>query len=449
MAIIADPQHPREDEILWDVAGKHLDEAEFMFETWEAALDSPLYTLAELAAGPEQRLLAHVDAMIVNGPVLAERLLLPTIVDPDASYERVAAAALAYGDEDRILEILSEADEGERRRGLLRALELSTDPSLDAKLLRALDSPHHLATAAALELLARRRARLDGGLIRFLHSTDPNIARPAARLARQCTDPRALYELAAHAQASDFTVRHAALETALCRQVGGAWESAVYWAFVPGPSPFRRDALTWVAILGDATAHRRLLALVDAPEHRADALWALGFSGRVDAVDRCVELLDDEEVGPLAAEVICAIAGLSTEDDSFWRSPPAADDEAHTLPELADDDLDGDLVPDAEASLPAPEPRAISLWWSERRASFDPAVRYLNGQAFTGQALLNAFATGPMSRRHALAIELELRTRARTAIDARALSRIQQSQLAALAAIEMPNFQRAEHEHHS
>lgn len=442
------PYQPREDEILWDVEEKHLDEAEFAFEIWEAALDAPNYTLAEIAAGPEQRLLAHVDALIVGGPLVAERLLLPTIADPDACYERVVAATLAFcGAEHqhstgRVLSILTEADEGEQRRGIMRALDLVVDRSLDAELVRAIDCPRELATAAILEILARRRARVDDRVSTFLQSEEPSIARAAARLVRHCPDPRALHGLDSLAQSNDSALCHAALETALCRQLAGAWESAVYWAFMSANSPFRRDALTWVAILGDAAVHQRLLALVDSPEHRAAALWALGFTGRVAAVDRCVELLDDAEAGPLAAEVICAITGLSAEDDSFWTSPPPTDDEAETLPELLHDDLDLDLVPAPEADLPLPDPTAIARWWAAARGRFDPSVRYVNGQVFTGPALCEALACVPMRRRHALALELQFRTGGAATLDTRGLGVVQQAQLEAVAAVEMPNFQR-------
>lgn len=442
-------QHPNEDDLLWEIEAKHLEEAEFLFEVWESALRAPNYTLAEFAAGPEQRLLAHVDALIMGGPVVAERLLWPAIADPDECYELVAAASLAIGGArfdqwaDRMLSLLADASEGDQRRGLMRALELLPDPALTQRLLRAIDRPHDSGTAAILEVLGQRRARVDDAHVaNLLRSDNLQIARAAARLVRHCADPRALAGLAPLAQSADPTLRRAALETALCRQVGGAWESAIYWAFVPSDSPFRRDALTWVAILGDASAHRRLLALVDSPEHRADVLWALGFSGRVAAVDRCVALLDDQQVGALAAEVICAIAGLATEDDAFWAAPSVADEEAQTLPELHDDDLERDLVPDAEAALPLPEPAAIVRWWQAHRGSFDPAMRYLCGRPFTGEAVIEALARAPMRRRQVLALELEFRTGGALAIDTQALSQVQRGQLAGLVASELPNFQR-------
>ena len=82
-------------EPLWDIVEEHLDEAEFLWEQWEASLVAPNYVMREVEEGPEARLMAHIDGLVVNGPLVAERLLLPTITDIDAEPTRVRAAALA------------------------------------------------------------------------------------------------------------------------------------------------------------------------------------------------------------------------------------------------------------------------------------------------------------------------------------------------------------------
>jgi uncharacterized protein (TIGR02270 family) len=84
-----------EELILWDVVEEHLDEAEFLVELWLAARRSPLYTLPELERGPEPRLVAHVDGLVLNGPLVLERVAWPVVEDPQAEPLRLAAAALA------------------------------------------------------------------------------------------------------------------------------------------------------------------------------------------------------------------------------------------------------------------------------------------------------------------------------------------------------------------
>mgnify|MGYP000535323073 CR=1 FL=1 len=77
----------------WDVLEAHMDGAELCCSDWAAALDNPCYVLDELTEIIEQRLLAHVDALDIGGPAVAERLLAPALGD-DATPWRAAAAAL-------------------------------------------------------------------------------------------------------------------------------------------------------------------------------------------------------------------------------------------------------------------------------------------------------------------------------------------------------------------
>ena len=48
------------------------------------------------------------------------------------------------------------------------------------------------------------------------------------------------------------------------------------------------------AIVGQATDHENLVKAAAKPELRRDAIWALGFAGRRDGADVCVELIAQE-----------------------------------------------------------------------------------------------------------------------------------------------------------
>lgn len=98
-----------EAQILWDVVEEHLDEAEFLVEQWQSARRSPSDTLAELVAGPEMRLEAHVDGLRGNGPLALERVAWP-VLEGGGEPQRVAAAALALLDSGdfRVLDVLDE-----------------------------------------------------------------------------------------------------------------------------------------------------------------------------------------------------------------------------------------------------------------------------------------------------------------------------------------------------
>jgi hypothetical protein len=143
--------------IRWDVVEEHLDEAGFLRQLWEEALRSPVYTLAEIAAGPEERMLAHLDGLVVAGRRAAEKLLLPALGGDDAGLVFAAAFALLVSEDgdftDAVLEGLGKASRAARRHppgagrrpltdlgARLAALALKADPPLQADLLEVLAS---------------------------------------------------------------------------------------------------------------------------------------------------------------------------------------------------------------------------------------------------------------------------------------------------------------------
>ena len=81
-----------------DVLERHLEEAAFLWTQWEAALGDAGYTLAEVAEGPEWRLRAHLDALLVAGRGAVPRLLLPALEegDPEILSGALAGCAVCF-----------------------------------------------------------------------------------------------------------------------------------------------------------------------------------------------------------------------------------------------------------------------------------------------------------------------------------------------------------------
>ncbi|HSP79808.1 MAG TPA: hypothetical protein VLQ93_14850, partial [Myxococcaceae bacterium] len=201
-------------------------------------------------------------------------------------------------------------------------------------------------------------------------------------------------------------VRRAGLELGLLCGSRAAWRACGELARTSSSE----RALAWVVLAlsgGDAELQPVLQGL-DADRTRPLALWALGFSGRLAAADACLEMMDAEpSLAPLAAEAFSAITGLRIEE-RYAVTPP--EDEETTLPPLEEDDLDANLVPAPEESLPLPAVEAIADWWRQARKQLEPRVRYLHGQPFSGRVLLQALEQASMRRRHVLALELSLRS---------------------------------------
>lgn len=118
-------------DLIWDIEQQHLREAEFLFEIREAVLDAPHYAFGEFEAGPE-RLLAHVDALVIGRARVADQLLITTIEDESQveDFERIAAASLAVFAQprpdsyERALTVLDHGGDAQRA-GISRALQLT------------------------------------------------------------------------------------------------------------------------------------------------------------------------------------------------------------------------------------------------------------------------------------------------------------------------------------
>ena len=77
-----------------DVAVEHLDEAAFCRTRLGAALGAPHYTAAEVEQGPEERLRAHLDALVLGGRPVAEQVLVPALDHEDPPIVFAAAWCL-------------------------------------------------------------------------------------------------------------------------------------------------------------------------------------------------------------------------------------------------------------------------------------------------------------------------------------------------------------------
>jgi hypothetical protein len=182
------------------------------------------------------------------------------------------------------------------------------------------------------------------------------------------------------------------------------------------------------ALGGDTKDQMPLLDVLSVPALQCDALWALGFSGRVQAADACLALMrkKDSLVARLAGEAFCSITGLEMKERYVSMEPPEVEE---PVP-LEEEDLDAELLPASEDALPLPEPDAVQQWWSRARGSFELKGRYLRGRAFSWNSLLQELEHGPMRRRPAHALEFAIRSQGEHRVSLRALAKHQLHELA-------------------
>lgn len=404
----------------WDVVEEHLEDAAFFRAQWERALVDPEYAPAEVVEGPEERMLAHVDGLVLGGRRAADRLLLPALAgdDPDAAF--VAALALLLSEDGalvpQVVQALAKAPP-ELAAAIGRAFQLADRSDHFTRLAPVLASGPAVPQAVALEVLAARgldpRARLDP----LLRTAGGPVRVAALRLARRFPE-RADPQLVERALgAADPAERDAALAAGLVLGLRPAWDACLAALARPGPG-WAFPALAW-GLSGEPDVAPLVAGLAD-PERRGDALFALGFTGRVAAADAVLPFLADEESGKLAGEALSAITGLVLEGTLAkapepWR--PGAPDR--------------DEPADPSADLPAPDAAAVARWWAEARQGLEPAARFLAGRPWGPGGVLEALASGPMRRRAAHALDLAVRSRGAFQLDPRALVRRQLAELAA------------------
>jgi uncharacterized protein (TIGR02270 family) len=411
--------------VMMDVLEEHLDEAAFLWSQWERALVSASYDRAHTAEC-EGRLLAHVDGLVVGAEAAVSELLLPGLETDEP--ERISAAALALlAGKRELVEVLEVLDSGDevQRAGVGRALALSEREGLEAVLLKRLAAEDPALRAVAFQVLAFRGVVPQETRTQWLYRDDagPVIAalrdpRPLARELAQSVLPQLLMD-------PRPGVREAAITTGLVSGARAAWK-ACRTGVEEGGSGWRQG-LVVLALGGDERDAEGLVALLRQEPLRADVLWALGFSGQALAAEACLEWMGDDKVASLAGEAFSAITGLKLEGE--YQKPPK--EEGDALAPLEEEDLDADLVPGPEASLPVPVREAVERWWQKARKGFERGTRYLRGNKLDAGSLLEALGREPMRRRPTLALELAIRSRGAHLLQTRAFTRRQQAELSA------------------
>lgn len=401
------------DLLLWDVIEEHADEASFLGAQWERALDSPGLDLTGLANGLERRLCAHLDALLVGGPRVADKLLLPALEDDDPQLAFAAALALlaspqpAHG--DAVLRAWSVASR--RRLPLTRALTIAPTAPRRSELRAALTDDDASLRAAAIDVLGFHRVLRPRDLDPLRDDHDPAVRHALTRAAGRdpTLDLRALVRDQLHAHAPDHLA--AALTSAAILDLP-EFPAACRQALARDDEAGALALLLTAFTTADPTA---ILAAIDRPP----AVFALGFTGSFAAADACVHLIRDGKHSALAFEAFTALTAADL------RHAATPDDDA--LPDLADEDLTADIATGPEDELPSPDPAIVQAWW---QANADRLPRpLLPTLADDRRALLLALRHASMRRRHALAMRLAIVTGGHAQLETRASAR---HQLAAL-----------------
>jgi len=410
---------------MMDVFEEHFSEAAFLRFQWERALLAPNYSLAETAE-LEERLLAHLDGLMLGGESVSEVLLKAALEGEEPGEVFCAAFVSIAGSPPAALEAvlaLAPAAPAAVQAALRRALELHGHAELNAHLVPLLRAPEVPVQALALEVLAFRGAVPRGTALELLGHADGRVVTAALRSLGALSRDVARQELPRLLGDKRPNVRMAAIEAGLLSGMRVAWDACRHEA--QGSGEGAPVARVLQAICGDDKDAKRLVALAADEGGRTDVLWALGFTGRAAVAEVCLELMGQESpVARLAGEAFGAITGLVVE------GAYAMELEEDSLPPLDEDDLDVDLVPGAEDVLQVPVRAAVANWWQRARQDFSRSTRYLDGKPFSGAVLLEALTRGGMRRRQVHAQELALRTQGTHRVQTLSFTARQRAELA-------------------
>jgi uncharacterized protein (TIGR02270 family) len=386
--------------ILWDIYEEHLDEAAFLWGQWERALVAAHLTLQDVIDGPEERLLAHLDGLVLGGKRVAEKLLFPALEDSDEGKVFAATWALVQAEDadhlDVVLEALPKA-KAPARAAMGRALELSTAredlPRRLAVFWEKSDPPVH---GAILDALARDAKWTAEHLAGCLSEPDVTVQRAALRALRRMPDLPHHGRVEDLLRSEDVAVRQEAIATGYMMRVRGVGEACLREA--QGTGDACRLPLALLALRGEAVDRELLMARLAVPEAKRHAIWAMGFLGDAATADLLVSMLDDEKVARVAGEALIAITGIviagSMVKPGVTKGPGVED--------VGPDDEVPEALP--EDLLLVPNAAAVRKWWARERGRFRVGTRYSRGEARESDKARDTLRLATMWRRGVLSL---------------------------------------------
>ncbi len=216
--------------VLVPVLEDELDAAAALVRTWDRALASPRYTIAEVAAGPEERLLGNLEGLALDDAVVVEKVLLPALESEDAERAFVATISLLEGGGESCAALLERLNSTQAGTAVRRALGLTSSRQVEVLVRGMLTSSQDPARlAAALEVLAFRQASCGPEIGDLLCASEPVVLEGALRAARGQVPAgvpvRILADKALQAAATQG-VRDAAMELGLLHGSRLAWSVA-------------------------------------------------------------------------------------------------------------------------------------------------------------------------------------------------------------------------------
>jgi len=411
--------------VLTDILEEHLEEADFLFHQRENALSDRVYDLNGLAE-LEERLLAHLDGLVIGGEE-AWALLEPKLAGEEAGEVFAAAfVALASGDPARI-ELLQKtfgAAEGPILDGIRHALRHTSSPEVEQIVRLYLNSKKTTLRAAAIDVISFRRLPLEIGLLQAgLQSKDPLVVAAAANAVGRLRIAGLKYEVEGALESDAAPVRLEAIRAGLLLKSEKALTRCR--KAVQERSEEGGEAILLLGLVGHAEEGPLLVNALGEAALARNAVMSLGLLGRAAGIDALIQCTADPKLARLAGEAIRTATGIDLEKEKLV-APKETPAEA---PSKTEED---DFEDDPDEGLPIPDPAKLEGWWRRNVSRFDKKGRYRKGESYSPQILIELLRSGALPERHHAAVEWALIDSARPLLETHAFAARQRGETAGL-----------------
>jgi len=390
---------------------EHLEEASFLYEQRQRLLTDPELTWLEVAEF-EERLEAHLDALVIGGDVAAE-VCRNRAAQGDAGALFAAACTFCRRLQAPMLANVIKTFDGEdaaKSDALTDALKHELPDDWKDFCVRALATADPRLGAILARTLGYRRLPVAGALLRALETAAPTAAPSLLWSLGRTGDETAIPAARRFMLADDSATVSAALHAALRLRDHDALISVAAAAPVAESHPIA------LGLAGDRHSVAALLAAVNGSGRQIDVIVALGLLGDLSAVRPLIGFLRAEPLAGAAADALHVITGaplfedvlvpeLMTEEELFPAELDAFRERAQ-LPRRPDGQPFG-----ARVRRLSRDAAVWGDWLTSNASRFHADLRYRNGFLYGPDALLDCLRspTYPKSFRALAAEELLVR----------------------------------------
>jgi len=406
---------------LIDVLEEHAEETAFLWMLRQRALRSWNYTPKDLAR-LDQRLLAHLDGLLIGAEAAAE--ILDPYLDGGEEGEAFAAAYTAVASDvpvkiKRVFEAFEKA-EGETLDGIRHALRHTSWPDVELRMSRYLEADRPELIAAAIDVLSFRGSP-NAFLVMHLFPERPAIVRTAALTAiERAVDANYMPRVEAILDEVEVLVQQAAPdnidstghETAVSGTESEDKSIAPYRPAIEGPAAIQRaamragfvlksekvpplcrriiqrrganadEAFHLLGLAGEKGDQALLFEAVRDPKLQPYAILALGDHGYADAITPLLDMAQSGLIKDLrgVGYVVSRITGvdIARDDLESWADVEASRrGDGPTFDEL-DAEFTG-VVDDPYEGLTPPDLEKLSPWFAANKSLFAENIRLLQG----------------------------------------------------------------------